>query len=127
MVSQELSNLNLSYTQALLLCRLSEMPAQSATQKALRAYLQIKSATISTVVTRLKQNGFIQLTTDPGDSRVNLISLTPKATALIPQISACLDTVDHKTSAGLSEEEMAVFTELLKRMQSNLEDEEAHP
>ena len=124
-VSQELSDLKLSYTQALLLCKLSEMPAQSATQKALRAYLQIKSATISTVITRLKQNGFVQLTTDPSDSRVNLISLTPKAMALIPRLSACLDAVDHKTAAGLSEEEMAVFTALLHRMQRNLEAKDA--
>lgn len=121
MVSQQLSDLNLSYTQALLLCQLSKMPGQSATQKALRGYLQIKSATISTVITRLKQNGLVQLTTDPGDSRVNLISLTPKAMALIPRLSACLDAVDRKTAAGLSEAEMAVFTALLQRMQRNLE------
>lgn len=125
MVSRELSDLKLSYTQALLLCRLSEMPGQSATQKALRAYLQIQSATISTVITRLKQNGFVQLTTDPGDSRGNLISLTPKAMALIPRLSACLDAVDQKTAAGLSEEEMAVFTALLQRMQRNLDSKEA--
>ena len=126
-VSQKLSDLKLSCAQALLLCRLSEMPAQSAAQKELRAYLQIKSATISTILTRLKQNGFVQLSTDPGDSRVNLISLTPKAIALIPRLSACLDAVDHKAAADFSEEEMAVFTALLHRMQSNLEGKEAHP
>lgn len=127
MVSQALSDLNLSYTQALLLCKLSEMPGQSATQKALREDLQIKSATISTILTRLKQNGLVQLTTDPGDSRVNLISLTPKAMALIPRLSACLDAVDHKAAAGFSQEEMAVFTALLQRMQRNLEGKEARP
>lgn len=126
-VSQELSDLKLSYTQALLLCKLSEMPGQSATQKVLRAYLQIKSATISTILTRLKQNGFVQMTIDPSDSRINLISLTPKAMALIPRLSACLDAVDQKTAAGLSEEEMTVFTALLQRMQSNLEGKEAQP
>lgn len=126
-VSQELSDQKLSYTQALLLCKLSEMPAQSASQKSLRAYLQIKSATISTIVTRLKQNGFVELTTDPGDSRANVISLTPKAIALIPRLSACLDAVDQKTAAGFSEEEMAVFTALLHRMQSNLESKEVRP
>lgn len=124
-VSQALSDLKLSYTQALLLCKLSEMPGRSATQKALRGYLQIQSATISTILTGLKQKGFVQLTTDPGDSRGNLISLTPKAIALIPRLSACLDAVDQKTAAGLSEEEVAVFTALLQRMQSNLDSKEA--
>lgn len=75
----------------------------------------------------LSQGQKQQLTTDPSDSRVNLISLTPKAMALIPRLSASLDAVDQKTAAGLSEEEMAVFTALLHRMQSNLEGQEARP
>ena len=126
-VARKLSDLKLSCTQALLLCRLSEMPAQSATQKELRAYLQISSATISTILTRLKQHGFVQLTTEPSDSRVNLISLTPKAIALIPRLSSCLDAVDHEAAANFSEEEMAVFAALLQRMQSNLDGRETRP
>lgn len=121
-LTNELSHMGISYTQAIILCKLAETPLQTATQKELKTHLQVTSASMSTVIKIMIKNGFLQQKTDEMDSRINVISLTPKAAALVPKISACLDKAEEKIYAELSNEEKEGFHSLLDRMQNNLND-----
>ncbi len=121
-MAKELENLNVSYTQALILCKLAEMPDQTATQKELKEFLQVTSAAISTVIKRMIQNGLLSRKTDAQDNRVHIISLTPKAENLAFAASACLKTADEKIDAAFSAKEKECFCSLLRTMQNRLSD-----
>lgn len=121
-MAKELSGLGVSYTQAVILCRLAEMPSQTATQKELRNYLQITSASMSNTLKRMLRTGLLSQNTDTTDNRVNVISLTPKAAALVPDISACLDNAEEKICAGFSQSEKECFSTMIRRTRDNLND-----
>lgn len=121
-MAKELENVNISYTQALILCKLAEMPNKTATQKELKEFLQVTSASISTVIKRMIKNGLLLQKADADDNRVNIISLTPKASVLAPEVSACLKTADEKIDDVFSAKEKECFRSLLRTMQSKLSD-----
>ena len=121
-MAKELKNLNISYTQALILCKLAEMPDKTATQKELKEFLQVTSASISIVIKRMIENGLLLQKADAKDNRVNIISLTPKAADLALTVSACLKTADEKIGAVFSAKEKECFCSLLHTMQNKLSD-----
>lgn len=120
--AKELMGLGVSYTQAVILCRLAEFPSQSATQKDIRAYLQVTSASVSTVIKRMVNAGLLLRDEDPKDSRVNVISMTPKAVALVPAVTERLKKINGKMFSGFSQDEIDRFIEMTERMQNNLAD-----
>lgn len=121
-MAKELKDLNISYTQALILCKLAEMPDKTATQKELKEFLQVTSASISTVIKRMIKNGLLSQKADVKDNRVNLISLTPKAVDLVSSVSACLKTADEKIGSNFSAAEKECLSSLLHTMQNKLSD-----
>ncbi len=121
-MAKELKNLNISYTQALILCKLAEMPDKTATQKELKEFLQITSASISIVIKRMIENGLLSQKADAKDNRVNIISLTAKAENMALAVSACLKTADEKIDAVFSANEKECFCSLLHTMQNKLSD-----
>lgn len=121
-IANELKDFNISYTQALILCKLDEMPDKNATQKELKEFLQISSASMSTVIKRMIKNGLLSQKADAKDNRVNLIALTPKAANLTSSVSACLKAADEKINAVFSVKEKECFCSLLHTMQNKLID-----
>lgn len=121
-MAKELKSFNVSYTQALLLCKLAEMPDKTATQKELKELLQVTSASISTVIKRMIEKGLLLQIADAKDNRVNIISLTPRAENLALEVSACLKTADEKINAVFSAKEKECFCSLLHTMQNKLID-----
>ncbi len=119
-MAKELKDLNISYTQALILCKLAEMPDKTATQKELKEFLQVSSASISTVIKRMMENGLLLQKADAKDNRVNIISLTAKAANLALEVSACLKTADEKIDNIFSAKEKECFCSLLHIMQNKL-------
>lgn len=121
-MTKELKDLNISYTQALILCKLAEMPNKTATQKELKEFLHVTSASISTVIKRMIKNGLLLQKADSKDNRVNLISLTSKAANLVSSVSACLKSADEKINSVFSTQEKENFCALLHTMQNKLSD-----
>lgn len=117
LLSKELAELGISYTQALLLCELDRAPSCSASQTKLREYLRITPATMSTLVKRMVKNGYLKKQPAAEDQRVHIISLTTKATALIPAISACLDRAEDMLCKEFSQDEKEYVTALSDKMQ----------
>ncbi len=121
-IAKELKDLNISYTQALILCKLDEMPDKNSTQKELKEFLQISSASMSTVIKRMIKNGLLLQKADVKDNRVNHIALTPKAANWVSSVSACLKTADEKINTVFSAKEKECFCSLIHTMQNKLID-----
>ena len=117
LLSKELAELGISYTQALLLCGLDREASRSAPQTKLREYLRITPATMSTLVKRMVKNGYLTKQPAAEDQRIHIISLTARAEALIPAISACLDRAEDMLCKEFSQDEKEYVTALSDKMQ----------
>lgn len=76
--------------------------------------------TISGILYRLNNNGWISSHVNPNDRRSQLICLTPKAKTLIPELIKVSEQVMVKAVAGFNESEVVVIHQFLKRIISNL-------
>lgn len=119
-LNDELSCVSVSYTQAIVLCKLAKMPLQASTQKELKAYLKVTAASVSDAIKRMVNNGFIEQKEDDKDHRINVICLTAKGASLVPSVYDCLDKAEKKIYDGFSREEKECVRSLLERMQNNL-------
>ena len=71
--------------------------------------------TVSGLLSRLEQKGFVELRTDPEDRRVKRIYLLPKAWQLDERISRTLEENERKMTDGFTQQEREAFAALLQR------------
>ena len=110
--------IGLSRGQAPLLMALWKEDEQSRSQ--LCESMERTPATISKMVRRLENNGFVTSRIDDQDSRISRVCLTQKAKDIedvVKQKQAQLHTSIFK---GLSNEELTIFENLLDKIQDNM-------
>ena len=71
--------------------------------------------TVSGLLSRLEQKGFVELRTDPEDRRFKRIYLLPKAWQLDERISRTLAENERKMTDGFTQQEREAFAALLQR------------
>ena len=71
--------------------------------------------TVSGLLSRLEQKGFVELRTDPEDRRFKRIYLLPKAWQLDERISRTLEENERKMTDGFTQQEREAFAALLQR------------
>lgn len=71
--------------------------------------------TVSGLLSRLEQKGFVELRTDPEDRRFKRIYLLPKAWQLDERISRTLEENERKMTDGFTQQEREEFAALLQR------------
>ena len=71
--------------------------------------------TVSGLLSRLEQKGFVELRTDPEDRRFKRIYLLPKAWQLDERISRTLEGNERKMTDGFTQQEREEFAALLQR------------
>ena len=71
--------------------------------------------TVSGLLSRLEQKGFVELRTDPEDRRFKRIYLLPKAWQLDERISRTLAENERKMTDGFTQQEREAFADLLQR------------
>jgi len=76
-------------------------------------------STVTALVNKLVKFGYVQKKTDFNDSRVNLISLTPKGLELKDDVIAISEALREKAYQGLTEKDKAVLTKLLDKIYHN--------
>lgn len=101
------------------LARYEHIPSQ----KELADALGISPAAVTTTLKRLEKEGYIARSVTDEDNRRNEIRITDAGLAAIDESHAIFEAVDHRMLAGLTEEELKTFTELLERMRDNLRDD----
>lgn len=105
-----------------LLCSLMECESRGETpsQRELADLLHVSPATIAISLKSLERNGYVVRSSDPSDSRRNIVSVTPKAMKAMEESRQVFADVDTTMFAGFSEEEVALLNSYHQRMTENL-------
>ncbi|MDU7074399.1 MAG: MarR family winged helix-turn-helix transcriptional regulator [Streptococcus peroris] len=83
--------------------------------------LNVTKSVASNLVKRMVQNGLVELEASPSDKRAKYVRLTDKSRSQMKQIKSFFDRVDRSLLDGISEEKLAVFEEVMGRLQANVE------
>jgi DNA-binding MarR family transcriptional regulator len=82
--------------------------------------LHVKPATITQMVKRMEQAGFVQRRRDAEDERVSRVYLTEQGHAIQDDLIRVLCTIEARTFAGFSEMEQELVAGFFSRMRHNL-------
>lgn len=93
-------------------------------QKDLESEFHITRSTVTNILKLMEKKGYIQRVSVEKDARLKKLVLTEKAKKIQCQTFTDIhDRLEKQLMQGISEEELAVFQEVLKKMKKNLEDE----
>lgn len=81
----------------------------------------ITKSVASNLVKRMVQNGLVELEVSPSDKRAKFVHLTEKSRSQMKQIKSFFDRIDRSLLDGISEEKLAVFEEVMGRLQANVD------
>ena len=83
--------------------------------------LNITKSVASNLVKRMVQNGLVELEVSPSDKRAKFVHLTEKSRSQMKQIKSFFDRMNRILLDGISEENLAVFEEVMGQLQANVE------
>ena len=94
---------------------------QAVLIKDIEQELNITKSVASNLVKRMVQNGLVELEVNPNDKRAKYVRLTDKSRSQMKPIKSFFDRIDRSLLDGISEEKLAVFEEVMGRLQANVE------
>ena len=97
-----------------------EESGQAVLIKDIEQELNITKSVASNLVKRMVQNGLVELEVSPNDKRAKYVRLTEKSRSQMKQIKSFFDRIDRSLLEGVSEEELAIFEEVLDKLQANV-------
>ena len=92
------------------------------TQRHLEQYLSLKGSTVTKLLDRMAENGYITRVKSKRDSRANCIYPTELGISFVPYFYEALHRVESTMTKGMTEGEKETLKDLLKRVLANLED-----
>ena len=97
-----------------------EESGQAVLIKDIEQELNITKSVASNLVKRMVQNGLVELEVSPNDKRAKYVRLTDKSRSQMKKIKSFFDRIDRSLIEGVSEEELAIFEEVLDKLQANV-------
>jgi len=97
-----------------------EESEQAVLIKDIEQELNITKSVASNLVKRMVQNGLVELEVNPNDKRAKYVRLTDKSRSQMKQVKSFFDRIDRSLLEGVSEEELAIFEEVLDKLQANV-------
>lgn len=98
-----------------------EESEQAVLIKDIERELNITKSVASNLVKRMVQNGLVELEVNPNDKRAKYVRLTDKSRSQMKPIKSFFDRIDRSLLDGISEEKLAVFEEVMGRLQANVD------
>ena len=86
----------------------------------LEAEFQLTHPTVSGLLSRLEQKGFVELRTDPEDRRCKRIYVLPKGQQCHELMHQTIQKNEQRMTEGFTEEEQRIFSDLLQRAIRNM-------
>lgn len=117
------SGLGLSSAQWRLMVRVAK--EEGITQARLAELLEIEPISVSRLVDRMEEGGWIERRSDAADRRVRMIFPTAKASAAYAEVKSLAGEVYEVSLTGVSPEDRRVLVKALEMMVENLTDAEA--
>ena len=93
---------------------------QAPCSRDLEAEFQLSHPTVSGLLSRLEQKGFIEQRTDPDDRRCKRIYVLPKGKQCQKLMHNTIMETEQRMVQGFTPEEQAQFADLLKRAITNM-------
>ena len=119
LVEMKMSDLNIHRSQHMMLRCINSFE-EPPTQKQISEKLDISAATVAVTLKKLEASGYITKVTCDGDSRCNKVSVTKKGIDILLKGKEIISKIDEDTIRGLSDEELAIFSGCLLKIQDNL-------
>lgn len=92
----------------------------TARQSELADLIEVEPITLSRMVDRLVDAGFIVRSRDPADRRAWQLSLTERVEELAADLQPLVDNLNHDALCGLDQEEHDRLRRLLSRVRTNI-------
>ncbi|SHH82450.1 MarR family winged helix-turn-helix transcriptional regulator [Clostridium grantii] len=93
---------------------------EGQSQKELAQKLNIKPATITVTINRMKKSGLVERKQDKNDQRVSRVYLTNQGKAVCKKVRKAMKTIDEQCFENFSKEQQNILIELLSQMEENL-------
>lgn len=90
-------------------------------QKDLEEIFSVRRSTMSTIILRMEQKGFLRRESVPYDARLKKIVLTEKGETVHEMIETRIAETEKKLAEGFTEEEKQMLFGLLEKLRQNLE------
>ena len=98
-----------------------ERNPHNPSQKNIADFLDVSPACVAVTMKKMEKNGLISRTSKIGDSRANIIEITPKAREIINVSKEYFYNIENEIFKGFSPEETAQLEEYFERIKSNLD------
>jgi DNA-binding MarR family transcriptional regulator len=95
---------------------------EGLTHTELAALLNVTPPTITKMVQRMEQRGFVARREDPEDQRISRVYLTPTGRAVLEDMHQTLQALDEEALVGFTLEERVLLRRLLLQVRQNLLD-----
>ena len=116
---EHLKQIDLTQSQADMIILLAHESDKVFRQRDIERALNYSNPTVTGLLNRLEQKGFIVRRVDPEDSRARIISLTNKALEIIEEIYQSIRRTEQMLLDGFSEEEIEILQPLMARLANN--------
>ena len=91
------------------------------------AFFDLSHPTVSGILSRLEQKGFIALRTDPDDRRCKRIYILPKGQECHQTMYQTIQSIEGQLVQDFTPEEQRQFTDFLRRAAANMGISPCHP
>lgn len=119
-MTEALNNVGLTASQGRLMAFVARRGQQPTYARDVEAELHLTHPTVSGLLSRLEQKGFVELKTDPNDRRSKRIVISEKGLACHERMHAVILENESRIVQGFSPEEKAQFTQFLQRAIDNV-------
>ena len=119
-MTEALDKLDLTASQGRLMAFVAHRGQLPTYARDVEAELHLTHPTVSGLLSRLEQKGFVELKTDPKDRRSKRILISEKGLACHERMHAVILENESRIVQGFSEEEKAQFAQFLQRAIDNV-------
>jgi DNA-binding MarR family transcriptional regulator len=91
-----------------------------STQTALATLLEVEPISVSRLIDRMEQGGWLHREPHPDDRRARIVVVTEKARQIAPEAKAIVTALYDEALAGLSDDDRRVLQTALKKISENL-------
>lgn len=115
-----LNKVGLTASQGRLMAFVARRGQQPTYARDVEAELHLTHPTVSGLLSRLEQKGFVELKTDPNDRRSKRIVISEKGLACHERMHAVIMENESRIVQGFSPEEKSLFIQFLQRAIDNV-------
>ena len=118
--NRQLNRYDLTSSQMDVLIYLRINEGKEIHQREIENWLRLKNPTVTGILNRLEEKGFIVRKTNPNDRRFRQIELTEKSIRILDEAKEEMETRDERIYSCMTEEERQILEELLDRILSHI-------